>query len=885
MPVEDYRAFFTRATGYEPYPYQENLASARVESRLIHVPTGCGKTAAVVLAWLWRRKVAPGNTPRRLVYCLPMRVLVEQTYAEAVRWLDRLGILAGTAEWKDQAKKEGLADYHAKLGLHARISAHVLMGGEEADDWDLYPESEAILVGTQDMLLSRALNRGYAMSRYRWPMHFGLLNSDCLWVMDEVQVMGSGLATTAQLEAFRVSQSSCVSSWWMSATLERSWLETVDYKDQVARLPLSELQAEDDLTFKPDDDEPMRQAKENLQRVRQAPKPLSPTKARIGDIQALATEIVEVHRRAHGRTLAVLNTVARARELHEAVEAELKKSHVRLEPILIHSRFRPLDRQQQIKWLLAEPSEEGTIVISTQVLEAGVDISARTLFTELAPWPSLVQRFGRCNRRGLKEETGKARARWIDLPNDEKEQERFRHPYDLSQLMHSRELLRKCTDVNPASLELIPFEEPFQHKWTVRRKDLVELFDTTPDLAGNDIDIDRYVRDVEESDVRVFWREWPTGGQPSPDEPRPRRDELCSVPIGEFRRFVEDRERRSLAYRWDYLERKWDVVNEERIYPGQIYLLHPETGGYKPNLGWSISLRDSVTPLPTFEGEPEESNDEDWLSGSDWQSIAEHTDRVYSELDAILKTLPLPECRALMLAGRWHDWGKAHKVFQDAIDDGQVVERRGQRIQRSERPPGWRESRVVAKAPGKIWKDKNLADKGFWQPYGRKHFRHELASALAVLQRPNTALTQLDDDDLNLVAYLIAAHHGKVRLSIRSLPGERTPSDGRRFARGVWDGDQLPAVDLGGVGAPAVTLSLEPMEIGLCEEPPFAGQRSWVERMLRLRDSEKFGPFRLSYLEAILRAADMRASRADARRDGDDPESDMGDTDKEVQHG
>ena len=63
----------------------------------------------------------------------------------------------------------------------------VLMGGEEPDecrrDWDLHPEKPAILVGTQDMLISRALNRGYGMSRYRWPMHFGLLNTDCLWVL------------------------------------------------------------------------------------------------------------------------------------------------------------------------------------------------------------------------------------------------------------------------------------------------------------------------------------------------------------------------------------------------------------------------------------------------------------------------------------------------------------------------------------------------------------------------------------------------------------------------------------------------------------------------------------------------------------------------------
>ena len=51
------------------------------------------------------------------------------------------------------------------------------------------PERDAILIGTQDMLLSRALNRGYAASRFHWPIDFGLLNNDCLWVFDEPQLM------------------------------------------------------------------------------------------------------------------------------------------------------------------------------------------------------------------------------------------------------------------------------------------------------------------------------------------------------------------------------------------------------------------------------------------------------------------------------------------------------------------------------------------------------------------------------------------------------------------------------------------------------------------------------------------------------------------------
>ncbi len=80
-----YREFFVTATGIEkgPYPYQERLAVGEEQRsfelpELVDVPTGLGKTAAIVLAWLWRRRFHENlkvrkATPRRLVYCLPMR--------------------------------------------------------------------------------------------------------------------------------------------------------------------------------------------------------------------------------------------------------------------------------------------------------------------------------------------------------------------------------------------------------------------------------------------------------------------------------------------------------------------------------------------------------------------------------------------------------------------------------------------------------------------------------------------------------------------------------------------------------------------------------------------------------------------------------------------
>ena len=152
---------------------------------------------------------------------------MEQTRNKATEWLKELGMLADVPG--DDASVGGWAAEHNDY--EKRIAVTVLMGGEDKNEWDLFPERDAIIIGTQDMLLSRALNRGYGMSRYRWPVHFGLLNNDCLWVMDEVQLMGVGVETSAQLQGFCESFGTLqkVQYIWMSATLDKDRLDTVDH--------------------------------------------------------------------------------------------------------------------------------------------------------------------------------------------------------------------------------------------------------------------------------------------------------------------------------------------------------------------------------------------------------------------------------------------------------------------------------------------------------------------------------------------------------------------------------------------------------------------------------------------------------------------------------
>src|ERR1043166_237840 len=135
---QDFATFFSEATGFSPFDYQCRLAcghdgrsdkpetlrgGCECQSQLINIPTGLGKTAAVVLAWLWNRShLKSPEWPRRLVYCLPMRTLVEQTQQEVQTWLK-----AHNLDWngKPETRK-------------GKVGVHILMGGEDPGDWDIY---------------------------------------------------------------------------------------------------------------------------------------------------------------------------------------------------------------------------------------------------------------------------------------------------------------------------------------------------------------------------------------------------------------------------------------------------------------------------------------------------------------------------------------------------------------------------------------------------------------------------------------------------------------------------------------------------------------------------------------------------------------------------
>lgn len=871
--MNEYHDFIRLLLSNRP-PHDWQIALSEPEdccNRLIRVPTGFGKTLGVLSTWLWHRlKLNDDRWPRRLIWCLPMRVLVEQTEQEVRRVLDAMGVL-----W------DGSPDHAGKVGVH------LLMGGTDGGEWHLYPEACSVLIGTQDMLLSRIMNRGYGAPRARWPMEFGLLNHDALWVMDEIQLMDVGLATSAQVQVFRgqdqdKSLRPCV-TWWMSATLQREWLaKSPDTAALASTLSLHSIAQE--------------------QRAGKLWDGVSKPCNIIEDAKEkdLARRIVQAHIEAgkgkNGPTLVVVNRVERAIDVYSQLRKDmaLKETDIRL----IHSRFRPNERKGWRDAFLSRIAcapDTDRIIVSTQVVEAGVDISAAVLFTDIAPWPSLVQRFGRSARWG-----GMAQVYVVDFaPKDDK----AAAPYTKGELDAAREALAQLHDVAPLHLEsfeehhseLLPALYPYAPKNLLLRHELDELFDTTPDLTGADIDISRFIRSGEERDLAVFWADIPPDHTPK-SQLRPRREELCAVPFLKARDWLCGKETSTTkaprlrsgmrAWVWDWIDGSWRVAERRDLYPGQTVLVAAQCGGYDPETGWDPERKTApVLPTvaaPALEESADASQDDESLSAYPWKTIATHGREAGALARAIAIALVDSLADLYDLAGRWHDAGKVFPAFGGSI-----------RADYPDRP----QRDDLAKAPRDAWYTGRAL---YPMPDGnhRPGFRHELISVLAlfsVLQRhrpdhpallgpwrdlfrqmalempesvlpeqPPTPLEQeilaLDIDQFDLLAYLVCSHHGKLRLAWHATPADQTTNTPKPRLRGVEDGDEVPSVklcDAEGVPhhLPAFRATLDLAAAGL--NPNFGA--GWTERVLGLL--KRHGPFTLAWMEALLRAADQRASR------------------------
>lgn len=160
----------------------------------------------------------------------------------------------------------------------------------------------------------------------------------------------------------------------------------------------------------------------------------------IGKIYSIVSEAV----RKQQKILVVCNQVIRAQTLYN----DLSELYPRIDKMLIHSRFKRADRaklENTLKDKFNQMNSKSCIVVSTQVVEVSLDISFDMLITECAPIDSLVQRFGRINRKRSADTMGHWKPVYVIAPPKDKN----------DALPYSLEILNRTYNVLPNDGEVM----------------------------------------------------------------------------------------------------------------------------------------------------------------------------------------------------------------------------------------------------------------------------------------------------------------------------------------------------------------------------------------------------------------------------------------------
>jgi CRISPR-associated endonuclease/helicase Cas3 len=360
LEESNYRAFFQRMTGYPPFDYQIKTARLLLAGKniVLRAPTGAGKTWSVLAPFLfpeWRAR------PVRLIYALPLRTLAEGVYREAREAASRLGLPIESEE--DAQGREVVSPFVT------------LQTGEHPDD--RFFDRGRIIVTTYDQVLSGLLDGPYGLSDRLHNINAAAV-AGALVVFDEFHLMEpqkAFLTAAAGLHLFR----DLCQSVWMTATATQPLEQVLGEALDAVVVPETRGEADALLDSLPS-------VARVVRRLVVEDEPLS------------AASVLRWHER---RSIVLLNTVGRAQAMYEMLRQELGTKKRELPLILLHSRFFKEDRgakEARLRALFGKAAKGPAILVATQVVEAGLDLSSDHLHTELCPMNALIQRAGRCAR-------------------------------------------------------------------------------------------------------------------------------------------------------------------------------------------------------------------------------------------------------------------------------------------------------------------------------------------------------------------------------------------------------------------------------------------------------------------------------------------------------
>lgn len=415
LTAEDFAAFFKEVHGYAPFPWQTRLAGRLAEENawpeVLDLPTGSGKTAGLDVAVFHLALEAARGAARRasvrIALLVDRRLVVDDAFARAEKIAASLANPTGAVTAEVARRLKLLAGENA-----APLLARRLRGGiPREDDWARTPSQPTILCSTVDQVGSRLLFRGYGVSNGMKPVHAGLLGSDCLILLDEAHLSEPFRQTLEWVQLYKAKpwreSDEAIAPWGLSQltatpgkkAASHFRLEDEDYTNPIlrARWNASKLARLIDLGKLPSaatDDETAEPNKvADKQRI---DKVVDQAKEGLGALKKSGIEYPVM--------AIVVNRVARARAIFEELRKDM--SEEKNELILMIGPSRSVERDNLANKL--KPIQTGNsrdlgkslVIVSTQCIEAGVDIDLDGLVTEAAPLDALRQRFGRLNRAG-----------------------------------------------------------------------------------------------------------------------------------------------------------------------------------------------------------------------------------------------------------------------------------------------------------------------------------------------------------------------------------------------------------------------------------------------------------------------------------------------------
>ncbi len=381
----DFDRLFEHLTGNKPFPWQSKLYGELVRKVFrtkCDVPTGLGKTSVIAI-WILAlahhaRNGSIGEFPRRLVYVVNRRTVVDQATREVERLRDAL---TGRLELKQMVDALQFLSTQSE-GPPLSIST---LRGQYADnaEWRNDPAKAAVIVGTVDMVGSRLLFCGYGCGFKSKPLHAGFLGQDVLLIHDEAHLEPpfQALITDIRREQERCQEFSGFRVMELTATSRT---------DQTGETPIF---TEEDLG-----DEHVARRLKASKGLRVHPvkdkKELLDTVAKLALAPKDSGKAILVFLRELDHVKKLYRDLEKAKQQVQMLTGTLRgleRDELTKEDS-IFARFMPRPE--------AGPAQGTVYLVCTSAGEVGVDISADHMVCDLTPFDSMAQRLGRVNRFG-----------------------------------------------------------------------------------------------------------------------------------------------------------------------------------------------------------------------------------------------------------------------------------------------------------------------------------------------------------------------------------------------------------------------------------------------------------------------------------------------------